>query len=163
MNISELLGKPLVSADSGERVGRIDDVLLDSEHRRVVGVLVTEGTFSKQRVLPFDEIQTAGLDTVIAKTVSTLCDARDWLHDGRPAHRSRSLIGKDVITSEGTRLGSVHGLVAEENSGRIVALEIAAGRHAPPSATMVHATGDLQLTNDVVVVPAIAGDSASRP
>jgi sporulation protein YlmC with PRC-barrel domain len=36
MRLSEMLGKSIVSADAGERVGRVDDVLLDKRNRHVV-------------------------------------------------------------------------------------------------------------------------------
>jgi uncharacterized protein YrrD len=153
MHINEMLGKPIVSADTGEKFGHVDEVLLDSGRHLVVGLLVTDGVLSKQRVLPFADVQTAGVDAVIVRTVATLRDASGWLADGLPATRWRTLLGKPVVTAEGTRLGTVHDLIAEAHSGRVVALEIARKRTAP---ALIHGVDQIELTQDVIVVPQTA-------
>jgi len=38
--VSEYLGKPIVSADTGERVGTVADVLVDAHAGRITGVIV---------------------------------------------------------------------------------------------------------------------------
>jgi uncharacterized protein YrrD len=155
MRLNEMIGKPLVSADTGEKLGHVDDLLLDGTRRRVVGVLVTDGVLAKQRVLPFADVQTVGVDTVVVRTATTICDAHEWIREGRPAHRSRSIHGKDVVTAEGAHIGKVHDLIADQRSGDVVALEITTRR---PGArlirpALVHALNNIQLANDVVVIP----------
>jgi uncharacterized protein YrrD len=163
MRLSEMSGKPIVSADTGEKIGRVDDLLLDKRHLHVVGVLVADGVLTRQRVLPFTDVQTVGVDAVIVRTAMSICDATDWIRSGRPANRSRSINGKDVVTAEGARVGRLHDLIADERTGDIVALEVTTGR---PGArltrpALVHAAGSLQLTNEVVVIPReIAGTRA---
>lgn len=164
MRISEVLGKPIVSADTGERVGRVEDLLLDLPRHALVGVLVTDGVLSQQRVLPFEEVLTIGVDAIIVKTIATMRDARDWVRDGRAATRSRSVHGKDVVTADGARIGTVGDLIADERTGQVEALEIATARHGVrrSRSVLVHAMDEIQLTNDVVVVPqSIAGTRPS--
>jgi uncharacterized protein YrrD len=158
-----MIGKPIVSTDAGESGGTVEDVLLDSSHRHVVGVLLARGMLSRQRVLPFEALQTVGVDTLIAKTLSTLRDGKEWLHEGYPAHRWTAIRGKRVVTADGADVGTLHDLLADVNTGDIVALEVAAGsrrgRTAPPA--VVHEARDVPLTNDVVVIPRAV--AARRP
>ena len=35
--VSELIGKSIVSADSGERIGKVSDVLVDPQSQHVLG------------------------------------------------------------------------------------------------------------------------------
>jgi uncharacterized protein YrrD len=155
MRLNDVIGKAIISADTGEKVGRVDDVLLDGTRRHLVGVLVTDGLLSTQGVLPFEDLQTVGVDAVIVKTVSTMRDASDWVNDGYPAHRSRSVHGKPVVTADGARIGTLHDLVADERTGDIVALEVATGKHGArlTQFALVHAVGSIQLSNDLVVLP----------
>jgi uncharacterized protein YrrD len=151
MRLTEVIGKPIVSADTGEKVGRAEDVLLDDTRRHLVGILITDGMLSRQRVLPFADVQTVGVDTIIARTVTTMCDAKDWVHDGRPAHRSRTVHGKEVVTADGARIGTLQDLVADDRTGDIVGLEVTS--QGSRTAAIVHALGTIQLTNDVIVIP----------
>lgn len=154
MRISEALGKTIIAADSGEKVGQVDDVLIDAARHQVMGLLITEGLMSRQRIVPFGEVQTVGQDAVIVRTASTLADAREWLAQGRPANRSRDLRGKDVITTEGMRLGKVHDLIADPRTGHLSGLELTTapsiGRTRQQTVDIVQ---DVRLTGDVVVMP----------
>jgi uncharacterized protein YrrD len=149
MRVSEVLGKPIVSTDTGAKGGRVEDLLLDDTRHQIVGVLISDGMLSKQRVLPFDEVQTAGVDALVVKTLTTIRDASEWLAEGRPAHRSRAVSGKDVVTGDGAKIGTLRDLLADERTGALVALEVDTGRHA----ALVRDIGGIALGNDVVVVP----------
>ena len=164
VRISEVRGKPILSADSGEKVGRVDDLLLDGTRHRIVAVLVIDGTLSKQRILPYDEVQAMGVDALIVKTAATMLDAKEWVHDGRPANRSRALYGKDVVTAEGARIGTLRDLLANDRTGQVVALEIATGRHGVRLSrpALVHEVGTIALANDVIVVPTVVSAPAAE-
>lgn len=163
LRLNAMIGKPIVSTDTGESGGSVEDVLLDGSHRRVVGVLLAGRMLSRQRVLPFEDLRTVGVDTLIARTLSTVRDGKDWLHDGYPAHRWTAIRGKRVVTADGADVGTLHDLVADVNTGDIVALEVASasrrGRTAQPA--VVHDAGGVPLTNDVVVIPRVV--AARRP
>ena len=158
MRISEVKGKAIMSAD-GVRLGRAEDILLDSDHRRVIGLLTTDGVLSKQHILLFGDIQTVGVDAIVVKTAATMHDAKDWLREGRAAIRAQTVGGKTVVTVDGAQLGTVRDLIADDETGRVTALEIAPSRHSRIKAPLtVHALDEIQLGNDVVVVPNSAAD-----
>jgi uncharacterized protein YrrD len=66
--VSALVGQPIVSAASGERIGKVSDVLLDAETRHVVGRVVRGGLFTSEQVLPYEDVQSPGEDAVIARS-----------------------------------------------------------------------------------------------
>lgn len=100
MRVREMLKKPLLSLDTGERIGSIEDVLIDTSAQCVSGLLVKRGTFSRQIVLPFGETHTVGVDAVIVRTAATLVNAQEWVDDGGATYRSRDLYGKEVVTGD---------------------------------------------------------------
>ena len=76
---SELMGKSIVSADRGERLGTVSDVLLDEVSNRVVGLVVRSGgLLKKEQVLPYEAIQTLGADAVVARSAQELIGAKEW-------------------------------------------------------------------------------------
>jgi uncharacterized protein YrrD len=77
--VTQLMGKTVVSADNGERLGTVTDVLLDDVDHHMVGLVVRRGGIVKsEHVLPSDSVQTFGRDTVVSRTAADLISARDW-------------------------------------------------------------------------------------
>jgi uncharacterized protein YrrD len=144
-----------VTADTGEKMGRVEDLLLDSSHHTVVGLLVTDGLLARQRIVPFKELQTVGHDAIIVRSGATAMDAREWLHEGHGAGRTRTLTDKEVVTHDGARIGTVRDVLADDQSGEVVALEVAApqGRLRRAHHALVHVDHDVSFTNEVVVIP----------
>ena len=106
MRLRDMLRKTIVSADEGEKLGRVDDVLLDRSCHHAVGLLVADGMLSRQYVVPFSEVQTVGRDTVIVRTSARTMRATDWLNEGHDTQRSATITGKMVLTADGAqRLG----------------------------------------------------------
>jgi len=81
--VTELLGKVVVSANSGERLGTVSDVLLDEIDHHLVGLVVRRGLMKSEHVLPSAAVQTFGRDTVVSRTSGDLVTAKEWR--ARPA------------------------------------------------------------------------------
>lgn len=81
--VSDLLGKAVVSASSGERLGTVSDVLLDEADHHMVGLVVRRGLMKSEHVLPSSAVQTFGRDTVVSRTADDLVSAKEWR--ARPA------------------------------------------------------------------------------
>ena len=75
---TQLMGRTIVSADSGRRLGTVSDVLLDEDRNRIVGLVVRSGWLKKERVLPYAAVQTVGRDAVIARSEQELISPADW-------------------------------------------------------------------------------------
>jgi uncharacterized protein YrrD len=82
---SDVIGKPVISADGGEKLGSVSDLLLDDRSRELIGVVVTHGMLKNEQVLPAAAVQSFGRDVVVSRT-SELIATRDWRasHDTTP-------------------------------------------------------------------------------
>jgi uncharacterized protein YrrD len=73
---TELIGKPVIAADTGEKLGSVADLLLD--HQQMVGLVVRSGVLRTEHVLPSEEVQTFGRDAVVSRSAAALVNRRDW-------------------------------------------------------------------------------------
>ena len=76
--ISELVGKPIVSAATGERVGRVTDLLLDRGSCRTVGLVLAGGLMSSEHVLPYSDVQVVGKDAIVARSGDGVMGPKEW-------------------------------------------------------------------------------------
>jgi uncharacterized protein YrrD len=86
---TDLIGKSVVSSDTGEKLGTVSDLLLDDTGDRLVGLVVKHGWMKREDVLPSAAVQTLGRDAVVSRTSADLVPGREWRarHDGpRPGH-----------------------------------------------------------------------------
>jgi len=75
---SDLIGKSVVSADTGEKLGTVSDILLDEADHRLVGLVVRRGLMKSEHVLPSAAIQTYGRDAVVSRTAQDLVKSKEW-------------------------------------------------------------------------------------
>jgi uncharacterized protein YrrD len=73
----DIIGKPVVSAETGERLGTVSDLLLDDLSHHLVGIVVAHGMLKSEEVLPAAAVQTFGRDAVISRT-GEMIPAREW-------------------------------------------------------------------------------------
>src|SRR5688500_7204338 len=74
---TEIIGKPVVSADSGEKLGTVSDLLLDDTGTGLVGFVLRHGMLKSEKVLPADAVMTLGVDAVVSRTTE-LVEAKAW-------------------------------------------------------------------------------------
>ena len=72
-----LIGKPVVSAVSGEQLGTIADVLLDDGGTSVLGFVLRHGWMKSENVLLSSSLQTLGPDAVVSRA-NDLISAKEW-------------------------------------------------------------------------------------
>lgn len=126
--LSELKGKAILSIDTGEKLGQVDDILVDVAGLRVAAVIASLGTLlnKEKRVLPATEVTTWGRDAVLVKDDTSfrsedeLGDREKWISVGN------HIKGLSLVSTSGNRLGKVDDLMVD-NDGRIVAYRISEG------------------------------------
>ena len=74
---TDVIGKPVVSADSGRKLGTVGDLLLDEAGLAVVGLVVKHGALRGEDVLPASAVHSLGPDAVVSRT-DELIDGREW-------------------------------------------------------------------------------------
>ena len=122
--VSEMVGKPVVSAATGEKVGSVADLLVAPQGDRVVGVIVKSGVLAGEQVLPYEDVQAVGRDALIARTKEGVVGAREWHERGIDAERSSSLKDKRVITNEGRQLGQIKDVYVDGPTGMVRGYEV---------------------------------------
>jgi uncharacterized protein YrrD len=99
---SDLIGKPVVSAVSGEQLGSVADLLLDDSGTSLLAVVVRHGWLKREDVLPASSLQTLGPDAVVARSTE-LVGAQEWR---TRQHRFQSTSEAYGPVSDGSDRGS---------------------------------------------------------
>lgn len=160
MRVSEIIGKPIVSGDKGERYGQVRDLLVDAQGTRIVGLVVGQGLFSAEHVLRYTDVKAFGADVIVTGTGARMIGAREWHARGIDTPRSSALQHRRVITDRGRYLGSVKDMFLDDETGEIEAYDIAGSAFAG----LIERRDVLPHTQDVVVGPAaiVVPDVAAR-
>ena len=74
---TDVIGRPVVSAESGKKLGTVGDLLLDDSGHHLLGLVVRHGGFRGEDVLPVDSVQSLGADAIVSRS-DTLVRAREW-------------------------------------------------------------------------------------
>lgn len=74
---TDVIGKPVVSADTGRKLGTVGDLLLDDAGTELVGLVVRHGAFKGEDVLPSAAVHSLGADAVVTRS-DDLIDGREW-------------------------------------------------------------------------------------
>ena len=74
---SDLMGKPVVSADTGEKLGTVADLLFDDHGGQFVGLVLRQGMLKSEQVLPASAVKTLGADAIVSRS-SELIGAKEW-------------------------------------------------------------------------------------
>jgi uncharacterized protein YrrD len=76
---TDVIGRPIVSADTGKKLGTVGDLLLNDNGRELVGLTVRHGALRSEDVLPIESVQSLGSDAVVSRS-DHLIGAREWRH-----------------------------------------------------------------------------------
>jgi uncharacterized protein YrrD len=74
---TNVIGRPVVSAESGKKLGTVADLLLDDGGRQLLGLVVQHGPFRHEDVLLVESVQSLGSDAVVSRS-DTLVTADEW-------------------------------------------------------------------------------------
>lgn len=121
----ELTGLAVVTLTSGERLGRIDDVVFQAGSGQIVGFLVDRGgMFSKPRFLAAAQVQGLGTDALTITSEEALTETA-LLGAGEAA--AKTIEGRPVLNQAGTILGKVAGITVDTDSLRVLCLLLTTG------------------------------------
>lgn len=121
----EIAGLAVVTLTSGERLGRIDDVVFQAGSGQIVGFLVDRGgMFSKPRFLAAAHVQGLGTDALTITSEEALTETA-LLGAGEAA--AKTIEGRPVLNQAGTILGKVAGITVDTDSLRVLCLLLTTG------------------------------------
>jgi uncharacterized protein YrrD len=152
----DIIGKPVVSYDTGEKFDRIQDLIFDQNSNRLLGLLVDEaGWFKDARVLPLVEIQSIGADAVIVSSKNVVVRVSDVKPVATILEHNNILKGTRIMTTDGRDLGTLIDLYFDERTGVIEGYEASGGLFADvySGRSFIPAPQTLKIGKDVAFVP----------
>lgn len=153
---SDLLGKVIITYDTGEKIARVQDLIFDETSNRLLGLLVSEGGLLRQaRVVPFSKLQAIGPSAVIVPSASAVTKARSVPEIRAILKRNNILKGTRILTVNGRDLGTIIDLYFDDQSGAIEGYEVSGGLFADAYSgrSFVPASHALKIGEDVAFVP----------
>ncbi|THF85865.1 photosystem reaction center subunit H [Deinococcus sp. KSM4-11] len=152
----DILGRPIVAVNNGEKVDTVHDVVFDHNANQVLALLVDEGGwFSAAKAVPFASIRSFGEDAIMIGSADDVTTSREdgQLKDALAA--KHSLIGMKLLTSDGQDLGRIADVYFDEETGHVQGYEATGGLFSDMSSgrTFVPAPEQVQIGEDAAIVP----------
>jgi uncharacterized protein YrrD len=151
---SAIRGLPVVTISGGEDVAEVRDLIYNPEAGRVVGMTLNKRGFlagRRREVLPAETIHAIGRDAVM------VADEASLLHPGTAPDEvgsppeGRDVIGNEVLTEQGTKLGRVKDVVVLVGSaGEVVGYAI---ETASQGTGYIPLPSQLAVSGSALVVP----------
>ncbi len=111
-----LKGKKIVNIENGKIIAEIDDVLFDPDANAIAALVTSKaGLFRRStELVQQKDIQLFGHDVVLAKHADIVMNKNDVGDTDQWLQVSDQLRGIAVLTSEGTKIGSLTDLIVDE-------------------------------------------------
>lgn len=129
---SDLLGLPVVDLVQAEKLGLVEEIVLDPDARRIAAFAVRNGSLPgrrRRRMVPGQRVYAIGPEALTLEQVAGLPDEAPV--DGLPT--LGELAGRRVLSRHGKLLGSVCDVLIDEDNGQVVgyALDVPSARGVP--------------------------------
>ncbi|MBD3885440.1 PRC-barrel domain-containing protein [Phormidium tenue FACHB-886] len=158
---SDILGKPIVAYDSGEKFGRVKDLIFDQDSNQLLALLINEGGwFSDALVIPYQGIQAIGIDAVIVPSETAAVRVGQIPEVKRILAQNNVLKGTHIMTTDGRNLGRMIDLYFDEQTGVIEGYEVSGGLFADAYSgrSFVPAPHTLKIGEQIAFVPSEIAD-----
>lgn len=152
----DVIGKPIISYDAGEKFEVVKDLIFDQESNQLLGFLLQEaGWFKRAQVLLLNDVQAIGVDAVITSSKGAITKAHNLPAVGPILDHNTVLKGTRILTMDGRDLGVVIDLYFDENNGQVEGYEVSGGLFADAYSgrSFVPAIETLKIGRDVAFVP----------
>jgi uncharacterized protein YrrD len=152
----DIVGKPIISYDTGEKFDKIQDLIFDQDSNQLLGFLVNEsGWLRDAKVLLLSDIQSIGADAVIVISKDTVLKAREMQVIDDILKRNNILKGTRIMTTDGRDLGTLIDLYFDEQTGAVEGYEASGGLFADvySGRSFIPAAKTLKIGEHVAFVP----------
>jgi sporulation protein YlmC with PRC-barrel domain len=165
LRAADLKRRPVVDLDAAEKIGEIQEMILDPGAARVAGLAVSGGGgfigTPKQLLIPSSAVHAIGPDAVMVRRPPSLEDTPSYL---AALPRVSDLAGRRLVSDAGRLVGSVCDVLFDSEDGRLVGYEfrppngsggvnslLGMARSRP--AHYVRAEANLRIGANIIVVP----------
>ena len=164
-NARDLQGLAIVDVANGKKLGSADEIVVSPDTGRLLGfVMKSLGVVTpNERIVEMSDIRSIGPDAITVEGDQVARTSEAVAEEFRQARASkRTLMGRKVVTQDGTVVGTVTDYAIDEKEGRVRTLMLGGGLFekgdAIPADRIVSIGGDV-----VVVSEPGAGADASGP
>lgn len=157
----DMLGKPVIAFDTGEKFETINDLVFDQVNNVLLGFLVDEGGwFTSARVLPLAQVQAIGPDAVIVASRSSITIASAIPKIETVLDNNNILKDTRIMTVDGRDLGTMIDLYFDEQTGKVEGYEVSGGLFADAYSgrSFVPAPQTIKIGEDVAFIPSETAD-----
>jgi uncharacterized protein YrrD len=147
-------GLLVVTRDSGRKLGKVEDLVLDRQGSRILGILVDEaGWFKEAKVVPWPSFRVIGLDAVIIDEEASVKKASEVPEMSEVLKGGNVLVGARVATTDGRELGKIEDFYFDPETGLVKGFELSGGkgRSFLPTPASFQAGEDVALVDPSVV------------
>lgn len=158
----DVIGKPIVALEGGERLSAVHDIIFDQDANQVLAFLVDEGGwFSSAKVLPLEAASSIGDHAVVITHRDQIVSATQIPAVDAILKRNNILKGTTLMTTDGRNLGKLADLYFEEATGKVVGYDVTGGLFADMASgrSFVPAPTTLTIGEDVAFVPPETADA----
>jgi len=168
----ELINKPICTLDEGRLIGKVQDLYLNDGLDGLLGLsLGSQGLIRrKTELIRREDVALFGVDIILVGNAEVITDDKS-LPAAREWKRREKLVGRDVDTPGGTRLGVI-GDVVVDTGGNITGFALqrvfvegplADKRYVDRQAVLDFGNEDGRMTIDLPMLEAILSDVAIAP
>lgn len=124
----DILRLPVITRDSGAKIGQVEDLFVDRQGGRVLGLLVSEKSLlSSARVVAWPSVLVAGRDAIIIEGEKSVVKAARVPEIKEVIERGFVLQGSRVETTEGRELGRIENFFFNPETGEVEGYELTGG------------------------------------
>lgn len=124
---TELVGRPVVSASTGEVLADVKDVIYSPDQGHLLGFTLNKRGFlagPAKDVLPWASVAVVGRDAVMVASPDSLVAPQAAPAEVASPAPNRNVIGNVVMTDAGQELGQVTDLVVDTDQGEVIGYEL---------------------------------------
>lgn len=162
---SDLIGLPVIASDSGQTLGKTQDIITSHEHDRLMGLLIRKGGWAgRAQVIAWSEVITADLDAIVVRSHDSVVDANNMPELQRILEDERRLRGTRMCTTDGVDLGVIMDLFFSRKTGTTEGYEVC-GRlldEATSHCAFVSASFRPRVEKQIAWVPPAVADIVRR-
>ena len=157
---TDLNGLPIVSISAGDAIAEVKDVVYSPERGALLGFTLNKRGFlagKMKAVLAYDDIAAIGRDAVMVPDPTAVTEGGEALAAVVEESSERNVLGNDVLTDGGHRLGEVIDVVVEVTSGDVVGYELTGDKDLQAHAgqpLLIPIPATLAVSGTVLMVPA---------
>lgn len=128
INALALPDMPVYSINEGEAIGRVKDIIIDPEAKRLLGLVVDKGGwYHDVRVIPAGKINTIGDDLIMIDEKQAAEQPPNLPRIVEYMKNPCNIIGARLISEDGRAFGRVEGFYLTRAGGEISRIELSGG------------------------------------